>query len=91
VYAAILIRHSRPWARGNLRRKEGLQNHREVSSAACLFEALARARGVDTRLHYKANHPDFLLELKIDQEGTEQPKADAIRTLLEKWVERIER
>ncbi|MDT5357631.1 MAG: hypothetical protein QOJ56_6163 [Mycobacterium sp.] len=46
-------------------------------------------RGYSTAL--QGQPPDFLLELEIDQEGTEQPKADAIRTLLEKWVERIER
>ncbi|MFZ0905805.1 MAG: hypothetical protein WAN71_18440 [Mycobacterium sp.] len=32
----------------------------------------------------KARHTDFLLELDIEQEGTEQPKADAIRTPLER-------
>lgn len=37
----------------------------------------------------KANHPDFLLELEIEREGTEQPKADAIRTPLEKWLNRL--
>jgi hypothetical protein len=34
----------------------------------------------------KARHSDFLLELDIEQEGTEQPKADAIRTALERWL-----
>jgi hypothetical protein len=34
----------------------------------------------------RARHSDFLVELDIEQQGTEQPKADAIRTALERWL-----
>ena len=39
----------------------------------------------------KANQPDFLLELDIEREGTEQPKADADPHGSGEVVEQIER
>lgn len=37
----------------------------------------------------KASHPDFTLELDIDQEGTHQPSCAKIRTRIEKWLQRL--
>jgi hypothetical protein len=37
----------------------------------------------------KASHPDFILELDIDQEGTHQPGVARIRTPIEKWLRRL--
>ena len=37
----------------------------------------------------KASHPDFILELDIDQEGTRQPSVAHIRTPIEKWLRRL--
>lgn len=37
----------------------------------------------------KASHPDFILELDIDQEGTRQPSVAQIRTPIEKWLRRL--
>jgi hypothetical protein len=35
----------------------------------------------------KASHPDFILELDIDQEGSRQPRVAQIRTPIEKWLQ----
>ena len=37
----------------------------------------------------KASHPDLILELDIDQEGTQQPSVAQIRTPIEKWLRRL--
>jgi hypothetical protein len=37
----------------------------------------------------KASHPDFILELDVDQEGTQQPSCAKIRSRIEKWLQRL--
>jgi hypothetical protein len=37
----------------------------------------------------RASHPDFILELDIDQEGTHQPSCARIRSRIEKWLQRL--
>jgi hypothetical protein len=38
-----------------------------------------------------ASHPDFMLELEIEQEGSQQPSAAKIRASIEHWLRGVER